>query len=219
MCSGCYDYEAGYTPQFPGAELEADLIVTATGLNLKVLGGLELVVDGERIEPARTLAYKGMMYSGVLNFASATGYTNASWTLKSDLTCEYVCRLLNFMKTARPSPVHRPKHRPDGHRGAVARLHVGIRAALGAPVPEAGLEGALEAAPELRARHHGAALRACGRRRDGVFRAVAPAPWVAKRIRWAFRPEPLVSSAERYRRRSTIGGAWETGHVLDATLL
>jgi monooxygenase len=91
-----------------GAELEADLIVTATGLNLKVLGGLELVVDGERIEPARTLAYKGMMYSGVPNFASATGYTNASWTLKSDLTCEYVCRLLNFMK----------RH---GHRQCTAR--------------------------------------------------------------------------------------------------
>ena len=81
-----------------GAELEADLIVTATGLNLKVLGGLEIVVDGERVDPAKTLAYKGMMYSGVPNFASASGYTNASWTLKCDLTCEYVCRLLNHMK-------------------------------------------------------------------------------------------------------------------------
>jgi monooxygenase len=81
-----------------GTELEADLIVTATGLNLQVLGGLELSVDGDRADMAKTLNYKGMMYSGVPNLASSFGYTNASWTLKCDLTCEYVCRLLNHMK-------------------------------------------------------------------------------------------------------------------------
>ncbi|MFZ1908606.1 MAG: NAD(P)/FAD-dependent oxidoreductase [Burkholderiales bacterium] len=81
-----------------GAELEADLIVTATGLNLEVLGGLQLTVDGERVDPARTYNYKGLMYSGVPNLASSFGYTNASWTLKCDLTCEYVCRLLNHMQ-------------------------------------------------------------------------------------------------------------------------
>ena len=81
-----------------GTELEADLIVTATGLRLQVLGGLELDVDGERVDMAKTLSYKGMMYSGVPNLASSFGYTNASWTLKCDLTCEYVCRLLNHMK-------------------------------------------------------------------------------------------------------------------------
>jgi monooxygenase len=81
-----------------GAELEADLIVTATGLNLQVLGGLTLTVDGEPVDIAKTLSYKGMMSSGVPNLASALGYTNASWTLKCDLTCEYVCRLLNHMK-------------------------------------------------------------------------------------------------------------------------
>jgi monooxygenase len=80
-----------------GAELEADLIVTATGLNLQVLGGLQITVDGERVDLAKTLNYKGMMYSGVPNLASSFGYTNASWTLKCDLTCEYVCRLLNHM--------------------------------------------------------------------------------------------------------------------------
>ena len=80
-----------------GATLDADLIVTATGLNLQVLGGLELTVDGERVDLARTLNYKGMMYSGVPNLASSFGYTNASWTLKCDLTCEYVGRLLNHM--------------------------------------------------------------------------------------------------------------------------
>jgi cation diffusion facilitator CzcD-associated flavoprotein CzcO len=80
-----------------GSELEADIIVTATGLNLQVLGGLEVAVDGRTVDFARTLNYKGMMYSDVPNMASAFGYTNASWTLKCDLTCEYVCRLINYM--------------------------------------------------------------------------------------------------------------------------
>jgi len=80
-----------------GRELEADLVVTATGLKLKFLGGLELEVDGRRVEPSRTMAYKGMMLSDVPNLALAIGYTNASWTLKCDLTAEYVCRLLNYM--------------------------------------------------------------------------------------------------------------------------
>lgn len=80
-----------------GGELQADLIVTATGLDLQVLGGMEVSVDGRKVDPAKTLGYKGMMYSDVPNFASALGYTNASWTLKCDLTCEYVCRLINYM--------------------------------------------------------------------------------------------------------------------------
>ena len=80
-----------------GSELEADIIVTATGLNLQVLGGLVVEVDGRVVDFARTLNYKGMMYSDVPNMASAFGYTNASWTLKCDLTCEYVCRLINYM--------------------------------------------------------------------------------------------------------------------------
>ena len=81
-----------------GEQLDADLVVTATGLDLKVLGGLSVSVDGEQIDFAKTMNYKGLMYSGVPNFASAFGYTNASWTLKCDLTCEYVCRLLHYMK-------------------------------------------------------------------------------------------------------------------------
>jgi monooxygenase len=80
-----------------GAELEADLVVTATGLNMLVLGGIELSVDGEHVDLSKTMTYKGMMVSGVPNGAFALGYTNASWTLKCDLTCEYVCRLLNYM--------------------------------------------------------------------------------------------------------------------------
>jgi cation diffusion facilitator CzcD-associated flavoprotein CzcO len=80
-----------------GKELEADLIVTATGINLLPLGGMDLSVDGEQIHLPETMAYKGIMLEGVPNLAISIGYTNASWTLKCDLTCEYVCRLLNHM--------------------------------------------------------------------------------------------------------------------------
>ncbi|MFD4182144.1 flavin-containing monooxygenase [Rhodococcus sp. NPDC058514] len=81
-----------------GAELAADIVVTATGLKLVVAGGAELSVDGVAVDAAKTLSYKGMMLSDVPNFASCIGYTNASWTLKCDLTCEYVCRLINHME-------------------------------------------------------------------------------------------------------------------------
>jgi cation diffusion facilitator CzcD-associated flavoprotein CzcO len=80
-----------------GEHLDADIIVTATGLVLKLFSGMQLVVDSAPVELPRTLVYKGMMFSEVPNFAYAVGYTNASWTLKCDLTAEYVCRLLNHM--------------------------------------------------------------------------------------------------------------------------
>lgn len=80
-----------------GKELEADIIVTATGLNMKIMAGLQLVVDGEAVKLSEKIAYKGMMYSDIPNAASAFGYTNASWTLKCDLTAQYICRLLNYM--------------------------------------------------------------------------------------------------------------------------
>jgi cation diffusion facilitator CzcD-associated flavoprotein CzcO len=80
-----------------GAELEADLIVTATGLTLLPMGGVTIAVDGRPVELPQTMTYKGMMLSDVPNMALAVGYTNASWTLKCELTCEYVCRLLNHM--------------------------------------------------------------------------------------------------------------------------
>ena len=93
-----------------GEHLDADVIVTATGLNAKLMSGLTLVVDGRPVEMAKTVAYKGMMFSEVPNLALAVGYTNASWTLKCDLTAEHVCRLLNHMErkgyaicTPRPS--------------------------------------------------------------------------------------------------------------------
>lgn len=81
-----------------GKELEADVIVTATGLTMEIFGGIELSVDGQGIDPAKVLSYRGVMVSGVPNFASIFGYINASWTLKADLLCNYVCRLLNFME-------------------------------------------------------------------------------------------------------------------------
>ena len=80
-----------------GEELAADLVVTATGLTLQLLGGIALEIDGERVDPAKRVLYKGVMLSGIPNLALAIGYTNASWTLKSELTGLYVCRLLEHM--------------------------------------------------------------------------------------------------------------------------
>jgi cation diffusion facilitator CzcD-associated flavoprotein CzcO len=80
-----------------GEELEADIIVTATGLKLVVLSGVAFNVDGKDIDWPETLAYKGMMYGDIPNMVHTFGYINASWTLRADLTAEYVCRLLNHM--------------------------------------------------------------------------------------------------------------------------
>lgn len=80
-----------------GDFLEADIVVTATGLELLVLGGIQLSVDNQPVVIPEAVGYKGMMFSDVPNFALAAGYTNASWTLKCDLTSEYVCRLLAYM--------------------------------------------------------------------------------------------------------------------------
>ena len=80
-----------------GEHLEADIIVTATGIELNALNDIEVSVNNEKVEPHNRLSYKGMMLSGVPNLAFSFGYVNASWTLRADLTCEYVCRLLNQM--------------------------------------------------------------------------------------------------------------------------
>ncbi|GHJ97331.1 flavin-binding monooxygenase [Streptomyces sp. NE5-10] len=92
-----------------GRELEADVVVTATGLNVRAFGGIRLTVDGREVSLPDTLAYKGMMLSGVPNLAFAIGYTNSSWTLKIGLLCEHFCRLLAHMDahghdTCRPEP-------------------------------------------------------------------------------------------------------------------
>ena len=80
-----------------GHEVEADILVTATGLNLGILGAIEFSVDGEAVNFPNTVNYKGIMFSGVPNLANVFGYVNASWTLRADITCEYVCRLLKRM--------------------------------------------------------------------------------------------------------------------------
>ncbi|WP_327118466.1 NAD(P)/FAD-dependent oxidoreductase [Nocardia sp. NBC_01730] len=95
-----------------GATLEADIVVTATGLNLLAFGGLELVVDGKPVMLSASMAYKAMMLSDVPNFAYVIGYTNASWTLKADLVSEYVVRLLKHMDEhgyVRCAPVRDPE--------------------------------------------------------------------------------------------------------------
>ena len=80
-----------------GEELEADVVVTATGLKLKLFGGVDLSVDGEPFVAGDSMAYKGLMLTGVPNFAYTIGYTNASWTLKADLVSEFFCRVINYM--------------------------------------------------------------------------------------------------------------------------
>ncbi len=80
-----------------GGELSADIVVSATGLNVLMLGGLELSLDGAPVQMAETVGYKGMMLCGIPNMAFTLGYTNASWTLKADLVADYVCRLLGYM--------------------------------------------------------------------------------------------------------------------------
>ena len=96
-----------------GDELLADVVVTATGFNLKLMGGIDLVVDGKPVDLRDRMAYRALMFSGVPNFAFTIGYTNASWTLKADLVADYVCRLLGHLDAR-------------GHRTAV-------------PVPDAGV--------------------------------------------------------------------------------
>jgi cation diffusion facilitator CzcD-associated flavoprotein CzcO len=89
--------EAGIQLQ-SGGRLEADIVVTATGLEMQLMSGLAVTVDGAAVDLPGAFSYKGMMFSGVPNLASSFGYTNASWTLKADLTAEYLCRLINHMR-------------------------------------------------------------------------------------------------------------------------
>jgi cation diffusion facilitator CzcD-associated flavoprotein CzcO len=96
-----------------GEELPADVVVTATGLNVQPVGGMRLTVDGEQVDLSGTVSYKGMMLSGVPNFDMVFGYTNASWTLKADLVNRYMCRVLNHM-AAHGYDVALPVAPPEG---------------------------------------------------------------------------------------------------------
>ena len=132
-----------------GRELEADIIVTATGLNLLAFGGIDLVVDGEQVNLPDTMAYKGMMLSGVPNFAYVIGYTNASWTLKADLVSEYVMPAAGAHALASAADVVGAGEGSRRGGGAVHGLRVRLRAAVAAPAAEAGRPGAVAAAAEL----------------------------------------------------------------------
>ena len=142
-----------------GEELEADIIVTATGLKLRLMGGIKIEVDGKPVEVGSTTIYKSVMLSDVPNLASVFGYTNASWTLKSDLIDDYC------LPAPRPhgSPRLRDLHAAPGRRGdgggADAAPHLGLHPEGEKPVAEAGDEEALADEPELRPRRHGLALR------------------------------------------------------------
>jgi cation diffusion facilitator CzcD-associated flavoprotein CzcO len=96
---------AGFVPHgvalASGHVLRADVVVTATGLNLKMLGGARITIDGQPLQMTDALSYKGMMLSGLPNLAMAMGYTNASWTLKCELIARQVCRILNHMREHR----------------------------------------------------------------------------------------------------------------------
>jgi len=112
-----------------GQTLEADIIVTATGLNLQMFGGMQLSKDGEALNIADHISYKGLMFNNIPNFTNTLGYTNASWTLKADLIAEYLCRMLKHMdKTGKQiaQPMRTPDVQPapllDMTSGYVARV-------------------------------------------------------------------------------------------------
>jgi cation diffusion facilitator CzcD-associated flavoprotein CzcO/acetyl esterase/lipase len=111
-----------------GQELPADIVVTATGLELTVLGGIRLSLEGRPVDPASLTIYKGMMYGGIPNLITTFGYTNASWTLKADLTAAYACRLLAHLRrhgghsfVPMPDPTVKPEPFLDFTSGYVQR--------------------------------------------------------------------------------------------------
>jgi len=115
-----------------GEEVPADIVVTATGLRVRLLGGIGLEIDGRPIDPAELIAWNGMMLTGVPNLAFSFGYINASWTLRSDLTARSFCRLLNFM-VRKGFSVCSPSSRPDVERRPIIEFSSGyVQRALGA---------------------------------------------------------------------------------------
>ena len=136
-----------------GKELEADIVVTATGLVMQASGGAELWVDGRCVDPGQTLAYKGVMMSGVPNLASVFGYINSSWTLKADLICAYVCRLLNFMDAKGVRQVTPRSLDETAAAPFVENFTPGYIATRAGELAEAGFEIAVACLSELHPRH------------------------------------------------------------------
>ena len=141
------------------------------GLQLVTLGEMDFVVDGEPVDFSKTWTYKGFAYSDVPNLASSFGYINASWTLRADLICEYVCRLLNHMDetgTVQCTPRLRPSDADMPERAWIDELLVRLHAAGDAPVPEAGRPRAVDQPAELPARQEDVPEVAGGRRCDAI---------------------------------------------------
>jgi cation diffusion facilitator CzcD-associated flavoprotein CzcO len=124
-----------------GREIEADVVVSATGLTLLPLGGIALEVDGEPVDLAGTVAYRGFMLSGVPNLAFCVGYVNASWTLRSDLTSQYVCRVLRHLRDRRFDVVTAPAP-PTAERRPLLDLTSGYVARSMDAFPKQGAGGA-----------------------------------------------------------------------------
>ena len=121
-----------------GRELEADIVVTATGLQLKLLGGAQLRLDGRLVHPSETLFYKGMMFSGIPNMAAAMGYTNASWTLKCELIARQVCRILQHMRRHGQDIVVPVQGEPTGDLRPAIDLSAGYVQRAAAALPRQG---------------------------------------------------------------------------------
>ncbi len=132
-----------------GRELDADVIVTATGLEMLFFGDIDVTVDGRAVDPSEAVAYKGMMLCGVPNLSFAVGYTNASWTLKCDLVSKYVCRLLNHMDEHGYDACTPQLPGPDVDADTSHRPQGGLRPPRPRPAPQAGRPRPLAAPPEL----------------------------------------------------------------------
>ena len=124
-----------------GQELEADIVVTATGLNMLAFGAVRISIDGEPVNLPDTTVYKAMMLSGLPNFVFALGYTNISWTLKVDLISEHFCRLLDHMDSHGYTTVEPVLTDPDMERVPLLNLSSGYVQRAVAAFPRAGTSG------------------------------------------------------------------------------
>ncbi len=172
-----------------GSELEADLIVTATGLKMVPFGAIHLRVDGTDVDLSAALVYRGMQVSGVPNMAFAFGYTNQSWTLGADLTCEQVCKLLEYMDRCGYAACV-PRNRDPAITGrAIRRSHLGLRPAGDRPVPETGVT----ATPGRESRTTRATMHRCGAPESRIPRSSSRGPLRRPTRRRSSSPETPTS--------------------------
>jgi cation diffusion facilitator CzcD-associated flavoprotein CzcO len=172
-----------------GRHLDADIIVTATGLKMEIMSGVTMLVDGEPVRIGKTFSYKGCMYSNVPNLASAFGYSNASWTLKADLISSYVCRLLNHMEASGTEIVVAEPHGVSEHPEGMMNLTSGYVQRAKGLVP---LQGDID---PWRIHHNYTAdkkLMKYGKLEDGALHFYRAGEWG----RTAVAAEPLAIAAE-----------------------